>query len=431
MVLLLVFAYMMYFHVKYTFFDGDDISYAARFNSIHSVSDYVSSAITAYLSWSSRVIPETVNMVLVSMPIIIWQILDSLLICLVVHTIVELITTLADFSKLPLYIVISFVMCFMFPLYDMSTAGWVTTSTNNLWNTIAAFYVLMLAIKQYHLNVKLSIWSTIFYLVALVYGSNTELTIVPLVLVLLYINIDNLIHRKISKFLIASLVISLLFFLNALLCPGNAARLSIEMAWFPSFLDFSFCEKLLLGITSTFDRYYNFTDAFWCRDVTIIYLALVCFIWLGCHHLYKSKYIDVLMFIPIALYAFRSDYVFLIDYKAYFNAIDNYSIFKKQYVMPLVWYSVVFATNLTGVFLITKYFWKNNIAILLTLLFFSIFCTRFILSLSPTIYGSSYRTYVFLNIGLIFYCSLFFVLTVKYRFNLFASNDKTLTSSKP
>lgn len=124
--------------------------------------------VIGYTMWSSRLLGETVVVLLMHCPILVWQMLDAcmmVLFCylLVYHAFPRRMRGIGMWGVL--------ILALLFPVELFKTAGWCTTTVQYLWPVTAPLFVL-LVVRKYRADGKLGrfLWAhvTIFGISALI-----------------------------------------------------------------------------------------------------------------------------------------------------------------------------------------------------------------------------------------------------------------------
>ncbi len=179
------------FHFTLTHLCRDDMFYRTLLPSFNGTEDFVNFFVERYLTWSSRTLADILSAVFTSYPIWIWQLLN---IC--VYTLIIIITSKIlylfykdnhSYVKLLLLTVLLFIT--LFPIFDMKTAGRVTTSINYLWTLLAFLSICFYLLKSFSVVDK-SIINTAIFFISVIYACTFELLAVMTVLVLSFVYKD-------------------------------------------------------------------------------------------------------------------------------------------------------------------------------------------------------------------------------------------------
>ena len=201
-----------------------------------------------YANWSSRTLIEATLVIAVSLPNIIWRITDSLIMVLCMVMIAKMFIKDNKYGYAFLGLLLLIV-----DYWALVTAGWQATTINYLW-PMTFMLVAVYPVFKWYRNENIRGYEYIIYTVANVYAAFSEQACVILLIIYLVAGIYAIHKRyfKINKFYVFQIVLNILGVLNAMLCPGNAARNISETAtWFPEYKTFSVIQKVDIGISST------------------------------------------------------------------------------------------------------------------------------------------------------------------------------------
>lgn len=343
-----------------------------------------------YNVWTSRLFIEVILIVLLKLPSIVWFLLDSLVIELIMYCISYLFTKNRKTDQL---LVISLVL--LYPLYEMSGAGWYATTLNYIWPFafgLFSFIPIKNAINGKHEKK----YMYPLYSISLLFACNQE-QVCALVLGFYFVMSIYCYKKKcLNKFIIFQLLLSLISILFIFTCPGNAARtLSETKTWYPEFKKFSFIQKVVLGIVSTISTIIS--------KLSFPYFA---FILLLPVLLKKSNIIlRINAFIPLLIVSilniFKDVFSQLFPYLSVY--VDKYKMFTSNIPVIDLKSNITIFTLFIGFIIILSsvislhFIFKDKVNFkkyLIPLILLAGFATRFIMGLSPTIFASGERTYM-------------------------------------
>ena len=267
--LIILFILSLVLHSFYNF-GIDDNYFATYFNQLF-VLNNSNFLIMRFNTWSSRIFIEFFLSILAKFPVI-WMVLDSVIITIISVLIPNLLIpnfkSLKD-NKKKLYYLISCCLTLLF-LYvnfvSFITPGFIASTLNYIWPFSFGLINLYL-LKEYILtnNVQVHLKKIIFYLLfifSFIFAINMEIMSVVLFLVYLCLilmlikkNNSNLINKlnNVPKIMYIFLVLSFLFILIHLKCPGNNVRFATETSrWLGEYLSISVLNKIDIGFTSVF-----------------------------------------------------------------------------------------------------------------------------------------------------------------------------------
>ncbi len=384
---LILFIVMFICHLFFKISWGDDIWFKNAIND--GVINYI---ISRYNSWSSRILIELVMILLLQLPKFIWCALDSLIITLVAYSITKLFSIKNNWLA-PILVLI-------YPLYEMSSAGWYATTLNYLW-PLAFGLISLFPIKNAINDKKEKNYMYLVYALTTLFSCNQE-QMCAIIFCLYAIFIVYLYKKnKLNKLILFIFALSFLSLIFILICPGNELRnISEVKSWYNNYKYFGMFSKIFLGIVTTFIySVYNLNTV-----IFILSILLPIFIFKE----NKNKCVKLISLIPFSIYCM-------------INLFPNifYSMFPK--IGELIETSRTYASspneiNLCGssifIFGISVLFFvsilvsvyncfKNNKRYLMCLILLAGLASRFIMGFSPTVYASGMRTFLFLDFSVI------------------------------
>lgn len=346
-----------------------------------------------YETWSSRMVIEAVLIPLVHCPLL-WKILDIV----IFTSLPVLLCGLLGVTGRGRWFVTGLVL--LYPFADMASAGWIATTTNYLW-PLWGVLVIGMVLKQLRCGRKVPVWEAAAAFLACAYAGSQEQAAV-LLLLLLGMEVLHYISEKRMKqpllYVLCGIdIISLIYIFS---CPGNAIRSAQEMAGrMPEFADFTFAEKLYMGLANVERIFIAELDPVYCVVAAVLMLLV---------YRKTGDYRKTLLAGIPALLLFGQAVV----------RVSHPSL-KKVFVRPEQtthwdWHALV--TYMPLVFLVLSVWgilyalwqladgaWKHYLwtAFLLA----GGFATGAVMGFSPTIYASADRPYLYLYFVLIYVCA--------------------------
>ena len=221
-----------------------------------------------YETWSSRMVIEAVLIPLVHCPLL-WKILDIV----IFTSLPVLLCGLLGVTGRGRWFVAGLVL--LYPFADMASAGWIATTTNYLWPLWGVLVIGML-LKQLRCGRKVPVWEAVAALLACAYAGSQEQAAV-LLLLLFGMEVLHYISEKCMKqpLLYALCGIDIISLVYILSCPGNAIRSAQEMAGrMPEFADFTFAEKLYMGLANVERIFIAELDPVYCVVAAVLVLLV-------------------------------------------------------------------------------------------------------------------------------------------------------------
>lgn len=355
-----------YLHYRMWLF-GDDL-YFAQVNI-----DFWNWSKSRAEGWTSRAIIEgLVYLFIHELPFYVFKIINF---AMVVSTPCILASIVSD-NKIRIQdcIVPSVLLCAAYPVMDMSTAGWQATLINYFW-VLYPGLLFAIVFKMYLLERYVPLWKYVLAIACLLVVANQELaSIVALILLFTFF----IVFRRRNFFIILSLCIVLCGIIYTIFCPGNHARLISEIqTWMPNFSVIPILEKLYNGYTST--MVFLFCSLRKIILPFIILLAMMAFI------RNKSYIVRSASLFPLVIVFLPS-----VSYRQY--AADYFT----QYVVFFLSFIVIACVTIS----VFSIFGRREAWLIFALLAAG-FSTRFALAMSPTLYASDTRTFIFLDASII------------------------------
>lgn len=244
---------LLLYHMQYDLSYGDSVNFYGnvlkRGSEFFPVNGNVFEAIYNftsfhYLNWSSRNVIELILIIVGSLPVIFWHILDILSVVLIAYSLDGLVH-IKDWKK-KYFCIFSFMM--MYQVVTMRSAGWVATTINYSWVVAAGLYMFYI-IQRIRKGEAVSKISYILALVAAVFAFNQEQLNGMFLLFMGMILINDFVKKSLKKTVLPFYLINIIEFFIIFFCPGNANRKKVEVsAYFPIYEDYSLIHKVYEGI---------------------------------------------------------------------------------------------------------------------------------------------------------------------------------------
>lgn len=303
-----VYVYFFIFHLFFTRFSRDDFFFANVINQIDQLYDFLDFLKFRYETWSSRTLSEILCVLLTSLPVIVWKIIDSAIFTGVIVLIAKIVDEIFQENAFRFnFIVSTILVIFLFPIFDMKTAGWVSTTVNYIWPFLSLLYLVLFSLRFLH-GLYHTRFQKILFIVCCVYAGTHELILMCEILVLGIVCIQAIMKKLPITFLASAFLIGIFFLLYDLFCPGNAVR-NVEMisTFFPSWLSFDAIEHVTFALASTFSRLTGVDYFAYGVQPFILYLLFNLLILISVHLKWKNLFLDFLMFLPfVFIYLFNN-----------------------------------------------------------------------------------------------------------------------------
>lgn len=400
--------------------NGDDIRYA-KVLANQSLVDYIH---FRYYNWSSRLIIDSLIVILARQNMIIWKILDIVVYTFGVYYIIKFVCK--NYSKK--IAGFGILLFLMYPFYEMASAGWISTTLNYSW-CFAFGIISLLPLIYESQGEKINWYVYAVSFLALIFATNQEQSAVLIfafnALYLLHCLISK---KRINRFNALALMITTLALIFILSCPGNDLRFAQEVSyWFPGFDNLPVLYKCYLGLVTTFGVLIHQKIIF-----PIFYILLNACVFIKS----KNRFLKYFCLFNIFLILFITIFVSFIDIadlQTSLKSLGNLSkiaensqlmfvpeIFKHIIdSVPLITQTLnlfayegipIFGIYSTGIVIISIYMLISSFILLVKaftknllpfFIFLGGFVSRFIVGFSPVIFPSGARVTIFLYVALI------------------------------
>lgn len=291
----------------------------------------------------------------------------------------------------------------LYPIVEMSSAGWMATYINYLWTLALGVFSLISLDKIYH-HKKIRAWEAPLYLLSLLFAANHETYCVMHLCLLVLFAVLMVWNKK--RWSASGAVLAALEFLIVagslvfvLTCPGNWARNAAEIRWMRDFPSLTLVDKLTLGVNDTLNTMESCYLVFLCFTVLLFLCALV--------KPGLSGGMKAVAAVPAVITVCRS--VFQALASAYFpqlmklftgfERVDSMNYYIPSSYLPFI----INVALIICVCVALLWLYKDpGKGIQLLFLFLSGLATRVIMGFSPTLYASGPRTFIFFEFCLAF-----------------------------
>lgn len=350
-----------------------------------------------YFKTNGKIFTDTMAAIFTYLPSFIWKTVDIGVLFLIVLCADRLFITSRN-------IILS---CFSILLLDfnyLTSAGYVASSVNYTWCT-AALLVSLLPLKYASRFEKKSLLLPACWLAGLYAGNQEQAGAIVITVYTLFIVASLVKKVKIHRYIWIQYVITIGSLILLLTAPGHANKATTFNIFFiPDYLALDFFEKIIRGFTSTAAVILTGKNILWplfcfllmltvwakkrelsVRLVSLIPLAasLVCGKW--------QRYL------PLNIQEIFSYYTPWSFQMPDYRYIDAYTYTDWKFYVPLALALFILGLVLLEILWI---FGTDPKGIIILLILGAGFCSRIIMGFSPTLYGSSYRTFVFLCLAL-------------------------------
>jgi len=346
---------------------------------------------TRYFTWTSRIVIEAVLFSVVQVDVLLWRLLNIFFITLLVISISKLTDSKTSRTENMLITLLFLV----YPLIQVSSAGWAATTINYVWTVSAGLFALIPFLKIIRQQ-SLKFYEYPLYLLALIFAANQEQVCLLLISFGLIFTAYYMITTKhLNWYLFIWNTISILSLTVMLLSPGNANRTIQEtQTWFPGFDQYSIAYKAYIGISNTLNYLFN------SRNNLVLLLSFLLFYIVFKYH--KKVIYRVLTGIPLVFTMIaRTPYM-----APFFNQLNSPGTANSlSGLLPAMIILVVLGLMMFAIYLIYK---TSLRSIFLIILLCSSLMSGFILGASPTVYASGQRIFFPLNMIMLLLIALLY-----------------------
>lgn len=366
--------------------------------------------VSKYQDWSSRIIINVVTLIMGKLPHIIWILVDTAMVVLAAVSISKL-TAAKENIKTNCFILC---MILTYPFLHMSTAGWKATTITYFW-TLSLGLFSMIPIRKHYDGKEIRWYEYLFYLAALIYGVNQEqmaaVTTAVFIVALLYFIKEKRFHW----FIALEALVATLGFLSALFSPGNEKRsLDETIIWFSDYASLSFLDKIEIGFSSA--GYQLIFNSNW---VFIVFAALLSIIvWKK----YQDNLYRVIGSIPLLVSLVFGPLKGLLEegfpgITVMSEALTEYgTITAENYLKASSYFPIILLGLVIGCILLSFYLIYEEIlpSLFICFLFLVGLASRMVMAFSPTVWASSWRTYLFMYFAVIIIAVFLFQKLMEY-----------------
>lgn len=375
----------------------DDILFQNAFSNGKTIWEFMRNR---YMTWSSRIMIETMTVILTQVNMIVWRILNIGIYLLLAKSISK-ICFVEKNQKVNAFICISLLL---FPTLMLASAGWIATSTNYLWVASMGIFSLSVIIDKIK-EKRITIIKYIAYLLTGIYACNHEQMAIIMFLVigtfLGYCIYQKGIQEVIKnqKFLILFLLIVFSSLIIIGVCPGNKMRYVSEIEkWYPSYENFNIIQKGILGISVTAEKLMG--------NFNILYILFSMILFVGIYQSQQEKIDKILVGIPLLsslLTTIWKDYfvLFLTPIWVHLYKIEPMEIVEYPSIAGVMIVALYMMILIIIGRMLYQIFKRTNKCFYVLMIYSLGLLSGFVMGFSPTVYASGERPFIFLSLSLI------------------------------
>lgn len=401
-IMLIFAACMLLLHIKCYTNLGDDAVHSSYLEKM----SIFERAYELYFNVNGKVLPDLAAAIFTYIPSIFWRIVDVgmyLIIALCIYNIF-----LAKGEKHQYNLLSCCVMSLFLPLSLIESTGYVAGTTNYIWSG-AMLLVAFLPFKKAFCKDKIKKWEYIVFLFATVYACNQEQSMALLIVLSLLIICYCWIKKKrLNKYIYVQTIFAGFCMLLMFLSPGHQARAdSFSIFRIPNYPMLNIIDKLHLGITSTCSHFIG--------NFQYIFAFFSILLFLNVKEKNRDRFSLCFGALPLLWNVILLAFQFLCDrwpilselfcshpYNSYglsdFGYITPITYQNFLYYVPIVISIIIGIAVLVDIMMVFNSFEMQMIS---SLILIGGFVSRIVMGLSPTLYGSSFRTFSFMYMSLI------------------------------
>lgn len=315
-------------------------------------------------------------------------------------------------------VLLSCLVILLFPIRRMGETGWVSTSM--VYITPITFALIgCVGMKKLINNEYIKIYEYPLYFISVYLGTAHEQLAPFLMVIFLIICLRSFYVKKIKKFQLVLIGVSIYQCYRALTWPGNSGRIIREAkVFFPDYFSLNIIDKIYLAYHETMRR---MLKEFWLPlTVLTILLCIVIF------YKYKLKWFRFLGGFPVIITLATGILSPFMGYWPGFGKLfDSSSLLSLNNVSnKLSFLTILLGIVYLGNIVINIYLVMGDSVetLLYQLIFMGGMCTRVIMGFSASLYASDARTFAvfFLCIIILIYVMLEKLLKIKPQMSAFA-----------
>lgn len=355
-------------------------------------------------TWTSRVLLDGVSVLMIAWNIWIFRVINWCMWMLLIYSIAELLQIQKN-KQLSYILILAFLI---YPFKVIGSVGWCNVGVIYVWTSALGCYAITSYTKLHRdaekYNKKMKLFFAVSMCIAAVFAGNQEM--VCAILCAVFGMLWLLTWKKADRFY--RIVVSMQFLLVVgellviLTCKGNYIRKMQEAErWMPEYVDFTFLDKLSIGITDTINGLFvreSFLCLLFAIAVCMAVFARTRLLSFRCVALVPVLFMMGTRFAPNLV---QNEFTYLENFWKYMPTLrqNDFSNMDQETIIGLLMWLAVFACLILSVYITCENFQE--------MAFYSIvlgsgLATRVVVGFSPSVYVSGSRTFYFLDVLIIF-----------------------------
>ena len=363
---LLFLAILLFYHFLMQWGKGDDAFYARILSSApgemvaqyqvmdNPVSTWLHFLVTDYSEWSSRVVLESIFIILLQFPLL-WKLLNIGIWMLLLWSFLYL----TDIGERETGMLLAVACVMQMPFYASGETGWVTTGNGYVWTFSLGLYAAVI-IKDVLSGTSVSVKRMVLTSAALFYAVSEEQICGMACVLFAAALVCAVIAGKEWAKLLPHVAVCLAGLAFILLSPGSSSRKQVEIAArMPEYVGLNLLEKLQGGFVRSMNIIAGRVDI-----IVILMAAVICIAVWKC---YRNTLLRLLSVFPLIMSMGRS-------------------------IISRIYLSVFSVTVTAGLLLIL--FQSRVKGIMVTVALIMGLASDVVMGFSPTLYASGFRTHI-------------------------------------
>lgn len=362
----------------------------------------------ACTSWSASYLLQPIAILFLGiLPRVAWVFFDTAMVLLIACVFSYLIKEIMDFrnTRLLNWLIVLFIFCY--PIRDMATAGWISTTMVYIFTFAFTALSLVPIVKIYKGQKITGLEYVVYFIVANIGANGIQSSLFVVGIYALFILERIFGKKKIEIFFIVQFLVASVWLALHLFAPGLKSRKLGEMYWWIDYDMFDALQKLKLALATTTNNLVYSQNAVF----VLLCIGITLLIWIK----YKDGFYRILPIIPL-LFSLENTLATLGFYKMFAwikreyivwsyeyasthpNAVISFSAGREAY-LPLLMQFFAFLLIPVCIYLI----FGNTKKTILSVAILTIgFISRLAMAMSPTLFASNTRTFFTMYAGMIF-----------------------------
>ena len=394
---LLFLAILLFYHFLMQWGKGDDAFYARILSSApgemvaqyqvmdNPVSTWLHFLVTDYSEWSSRVVLESISIILLQFPLL-WKLLNIGIWMLLLWSFLYL----TEIGERETGVLIAVACVMQMPFYASGETGWVTTGSGYVWTFSLGLYAAVI-IKDVLSGTSVSVKRMVLTSAALFYAVSEEQICGMACVLFAAALVCAVIAGKEWAKLLPHVAVCLAGLAFILLSPGSSSRKQVEIAArMPEYVGLNLLEKLQGGFVRSMNIIAGRVDI-----IVILMAAVICIAVWKC---YRNTLLRLLSVFPLIMSMGRSiiSRIYLSLGEEAFPLLAQHPAFLENgnvnWNYCMLFFSVFSVTVTAGLLLIL--FQSRVKGIMVTVALIMGLASDVVMGFSPTLYASGFRTHI-------------------------------------